>query len=652
MHLGRLLLNSAWDDWRRVNERVVVEAAPVAVDSYLVDVKNPTDAELTSFYNTYKNKEPHPDFDDNTVLPSAKPAFRIPRKIDLEYIEANFDDLASKEESKITDAEIAKYYEEKKDPMFIKADTGLMEDKGEKKDAKKPGDASAPMDKGAGDAAPKTDTAKPPAADGKSAADAKSATDEKPSADSKTAPAASDAKAEEKPAAKEEKSPAADDKEDEAKESKKDGKQSSLESNSSRVFHLVAFDETSKKDETPAPDAKAATDDKSTAKDTTPDAKAAEAATKPAETPAPPKNTEPANTTAAPATTPAAGLPVVVPPASAAPPAAKKPPEFQPLDQVKDIIRRQLAEQKVADELPAMMTRMAGQLEGEYDKYSGEVLNADADKKAPPPTPKSLTDLAPLAEKNGLKSGKTGPMSELQLLDTPLGKTTDVDTPKPLLGMLFASKEIDLFKPVVTRNAAGDRFIVLKTSDTPSRVPPLSEIRDEVVKAWKHQKAAELAEKHAQETAKKAEASKQPLMTYFADDPKVKVVRTDPFSELTGGDIGVVNGQLQQQPYRLSQPDGIVSPGPEFMKQVFQLKDGEVTAALNNDHTIAYVIRMVEHQPPLAELRSAFLAEANNWPGLRSMMQGRERSWTRIGKRDHGRGEPHLEVPEGPGGKG
>ena len=57
------------------------------------------------------------------------------------------------------------------------------------------------------------------------------------------------------------------------------------------------------------------------------------------------------------------------------------------------------------------------------------------------------------------------------------------------------------------------------------------------------------------------------------------------------------------------------------MKEVFSLKDGQVGSALNHDHTIAYVIRIVEHQPPINELRTAYLGEANNWPGLMSETQ-------------------------------
>ena len=289
---------------------------------------------------------------------------------------------------------------------------------------------------------------------------------------------------------------------------------------------------------------------------------------------------------------------------------------------MKDIIRQRLAATKVAEELTKSSNEIDGQLEGAYQKYLAAVLNAQADKQQVPEPPKTLTDLAPIAEEHGFKSGTTGPLSVLQLRELPLGKSTAVDSDRTLLSMLFGSKEFDLWQPVATKDMFGNHYIVMKKSDTPSRVPTLAEVKDEVVKAWKLQQAAELAEKRAKEFAAKAQQNKTQLTAVFADDPAIKVVRTDPFSELTGGDVGFANGQLQQQPYRLSQPDGLVAPGPAFMKRVAELKDGEVGAVLNNDHTIAYVVRVVEHQPPLTELRTAYLAEANNWPGLNMMSRG------------------------------
>ena len=131
-----------WKDWLRVNDRVIVEAAAFPAEDFMVDVKEPTDAELQAFFEkkdadgvAYKDREASPVLVAGTELPSEIPGFKIPRKIDLDYIEANYDSFLAKAEEKVTEEEIAKYYEDHKDPMFIKADTGLMED---------PGTSSAP----------------------------------------------------------------------------------------------------------------------------------------------------------------------------------------------------------------------------------------------------------------------------------------------------------------------------------------------------------------------------------------------------------------------------------------------------------------------------------------------------------------------------
>ncbi len=560
--------DQGWRDWLRVNDRVVLEAAAIPTDKYLVDVKDPTDAELTEFYDKYKDQEKGPEVAFGTTeLPSARPGFRIPRKLDIQFIEANYDSYLAKAEEKVTDEQIAKFYEEHKDPMFVKADTGILEDSGAKKDAGKT-DSAAPGDKGAESSKPGSESTVAPKSDSKPA---------------DTAPPAKSEKDDTKPSSE---------------------KHSSLRSRSSEsVFHLVAFEDPAKEE----PGAK---------KDATADSKTAEA-------PA----TETKDTAATPPA--AAGAPAT-PADSAAPPAAaaaatpKKPLQFDPLDQVKDVIRRQIADNNVAEELTNLTTQIDGQLDADYNKYYGEVLNAQAEKRDAPTVPKSLTDLAPLAEKFGLKVSKTGPISLLELRETPIGKSVVADTGRALWQVFFFSKEFDLYQPITTvEHPDGNHYVAVKMADTPARTPPLAEIRDEVVKAWKFQKAAEIAQKNAEELAKKAQEAKSPLATFFADDPSIKVTRTDPFSELTGGDVGVVNGQIEQSPFRLSQPEGLHAPGPEFMEKVFQLKDGETAGLLSHDHTTAYVVRVVEHQPSINELRTAYLGEADTWSGLGNMIRQR-----------------------------
>ena len=290
---------------------------------------------------------------------------------------------------------------------------------------------------------------------------------------------------------------------------------------------------------------------------------------------------------------------------------------------MKDVIRRSLAEGKVLEELTKLLKDVQTQLDADFNKwrYSDSQMSS-TDKKELPAAPKSLTDFAAIAQKNGLKSGVTGPKSVLELRDLPVGKTV-TEANIRLLQLLFASHDLDLYQPVLTvETSTKDLFIVSKISDTPGRVPKLADVKAEVVKAWKQQQAAELAQKDADKYAKEAQAANTPLTNFFAEKNKaIKVIRTDPFSELTGGDVGMVGGQVQQQPYRLSQPSEIVAAGPDFIRGVFNLKDGQVGVLQNNDHSISYVVRVVEHQPGLAELRNNYMAEAYSWYGENIMNQ-------------------------------
>jgi hypothetical protein len=73
-----------------------------------------------------------------------------------------------------------------------------------------------------------------------------------------------------------------------------------------------------------------------------------------------------------------------------------------------------------------------------------------------------------------------------------------------------------------------------------------------------------------------------------------------------------------------------VAAGQDFMKVVFDLKEGEVGSVLNHDHSIAYVVRVAEHQQTPDALHDAYLAEANIWPGLRMMIDDHQRGIERL----------------------
>lgn len=626
-----------WQDWLRVNDRVVLEAAATPVESYLIEVKEPTDAELAEFFEEHKKYEPQPDpamaRSFGVELPMPVKGFRVPRKIDVQYLQANFADMVNKAEGDVTDEEIAKYYDDNKE-LFIKADTRLLDDATGSQDATKADDSAAeeaetteaPAEPGETKA---EETAEPGAATEESG-ETKAATE----GEGAPAPATEEATPPETPSDESQPAPPAEtetpavDGGEEAPPA--DADQSSLEGSTNRsVFRQAAFLQDANSE---GSEEKATTDDPASPTPATEETPAAEPTptedgtqateeTPPAEgTPAveEPPAAEPTPSPEAPAPSEATDVPAGE---AATPPADEKPKEYQPLDEVRDLIRRDLAYRRVTENVSKQMDGVLGELTSEFNTYLGQLSEAQAeDQKGPPPVPQdALANLAPIAEKQGLATGKTGALPFLEFRETPVGKSGDPNTGRPLAGMLFGGQDLEHYQPVLTMDIDGNRYIAMKTSDTPGRIPELKEVKDEVVRAWKLKKAAEIALKDAEKQAKAAQEAGSSLTNFYAGKPGVEVIQVDPFSQLTRGDVP---DQFGNQRFRLSQPDGIVAAGPELLRRAFALKDGEVAAVLNHDHSIAYVIRAVEHQDSQDELRNAYLAEANTWDGLPAMTDG------------------------------
>ena len=333
--------------------------------------------------------------------------------------------------------------------MFIKADTSLFEDTSEKDAAKSEG-ATTPDAESASDAKP-ADAATPPAddkpVDEQTPADGqKPAEEQTPAAPGETPPP---------PVGEKTEAPA-------------EGKRSTLDRRSRKsVFQLTAFQEDAPKEDAAKSDAPKSETPVATEAPPETDAKPADPA--PPAAPATVGDTPPAApaTSASPLT--GSGLPEIpgVPaiPGITTPAAApKKPLEFQPLDEVKDLIRKKLAGIKVQGELEKMFREIETQLDGDFSKYLDAKITAEADKKTPPAPPASLSDLAPLAAKYGLTSGSTGPLSAIQMRDTPLGKTgmNDPDNPRSFMQMLFLGKGLDLYQPVSTKDIFSNHFIAIE----------------------------------------------------------------------------------------------------------------------------------------------------------------------------------------------
>jgi hypothetical protein len=145
-------------------------------------------------------------------------------------------------------------------------------------------------------------------------------------------------------------------------------------------------------------------------------------------------------------------------------------------------------------------------------------------------------------------------------------------------------------------------YVALKVADTEADTPELAEIRDDVVRTFKRNKARDKALAEAQSLAKKVNESGEPLTKQFAENEQQRPVESDPFSWYTS--------QFGSR-FHLSKPFGVDHAGPDFFETVFALEPGEAAATMNHDKSAAYVVQLVRHQQSEDALRNRFLIEGS-----------------------------------------
>lgn len=564
-----------WEQWRQVNDRLAIEAAAIDPTTSLIDVKDPTDDELREYYEEHKNNIQFPREVLGVQLTPPAPGFRVPRKIRVQYLRANFNEFVDRFAAEVTDEQIAEYYEENK-VRFTKA--ASFDDLSDL-DLSDAGDTEA-TDEAAADADD---------ADGEEMQEDSAEGDSEDTAEESAEAGTDEAAEEEKPAGDSEES--ADDTADDSAEEPATAEEPTTEpadgEESSAVkprspFRFVALQEE-------ADEAEAET---SAEESTEPEA-SDDAATDSEESAEEATGEEPAEESEEMET------------------------EYQPLEEVADKIRRNIAEERFFNEIDATMEEIAGKLNPAFKKYLNAKLDADALDEEPPTPPEALADLSPLAKEYSLEYEESGELDGMEMQDSSIGRTEVYQKydGNPLWRVLFGA-DVELYEPILSGDVGrfGDRYLVMKTSDEPSRVPSFEEVKSEVAKAWKQAEAAKLALEKAEKLAEKVQQADISLTDYFADDANIEVVRTAPFSQLSTGEAAFAGGPAN---YKLPEPEGLESIGPEFLQSVFKLKEGEVKALLNFEQSKVYLVKIADQDESTEQLRADFLQQTNNWPGRR-----------------------------------
>jgi peptidyl-prolyl cis-trans isomerase D len=278
------------------------------------------------------------------------------------------------------------------------------------------------------------------------------------------------------------------------------------------------------------------------------------------------------------------------------------PPVIQPFADVREILAPRLAEEKAQAEISDRFLKVK---EEEIIPFADEYLSAldeqeEAKKsggtsKVSLPTPKDLKDVA---DREHMNYEKTDLLSREEAESHGQIATAEVGLTPLSGGHKFAEEIFDpkmgLFEPIELTDVLGRRYLVRKLRDEAPHVPPLDQVRAEVVRAWKMSKARPLAQKAAEELAKrlksKGEAVKEPKLDDYRviAIPPVTRSQTSFMPTSTMFDTGTV---VQTPIPEISQA------GDAFRDAYFGLKAGELTVTANQPKTTYYVLSLDRREP-------------------------------------------------------
>ena len=196
-----------------------------------------------------------------------------------------------------------------------------------------------------------------------------------------------------------------------------------------------------------------------------------------------------------------------------------------------------------------------------------------------------------------------------------------------------------IYEPVELTDILGTRYLVRKIKDEPPHVPPLDEVRSQVVLAWKTAKARPLAEKAAEELAAQVKAGKETLK-----EPKVQSYRVFTVPPITRTQTSLMPTSMYELPPVIeTQIPDVPLAGDAFRDAYFDLQPGAPAVAPNKPKTSYYVMTLDRREPatfaklyaPYGDERryrslafeEAAKEQSEHWMGLLRQQAGLKPDW-------------------------
>jgi hypothetical protein len=282
--------------------------------------------------------------------------------------------------------------------------------------------------------------------------------------------------------------------------------------------------------------------------------------------------------------------------------------QFEPLEKVKDDIRKRLAQARSDARIDAIFTSVAGDVASYAEDYALWQARRPSGVEAPRPP-----DLAKIAEKQGLESGR----SQLIAADAAVAgggiggsfeRFSDPANPfgfRSWLEQMYGTDTMPL-RPITSRDVEGNRYLSWKTEDQPEFTPSFQTARQDVERAWRIIEARGLARRRAEEIARQSQTQKQTLAATLPEPTAttgggMQAIEVGPFAWFAQDAVSAGG------PPRMSDPEGVSMPGEDFMRAVFSLEPEGTAVAFNEPQTVCYAIRMVSQDPSPEQLRERFV---------------------------------------------
>ncbi|WP_347246202.1 hypothetical protein [Thermogutta sp.] len=612
-----------WDYFLRLNRMASVELCDFPVEKYIDQVPAPDERTVRAFFDEYKTRLPNPQ--------SPEPGFKVPNKVTLEYLKADFQKWLLN--TKIPEEELRRVYEERKDDLFVRpapppteATSTSPSESGQT--AGNPSSGGSPQGSPESTQAPSAGTEKPPASS--------TPTSEQSAPQGSPSPTETPSQPAEQSQPKAEQGTSEPQGQSSSGTSEPQPTQGSRDESRLKVL-FTAFEPAPEnlQEKAPEKEEQPQKPEQTSAgpSETPPVASPASAASteekpqpgdsakeKPAEAPAtapqtPASEPQPASQTQSPAAS--AQTPSQQPAAESS--------KYRPFEEVKDQVRSLIISERikaVLDEIEEIMRQYQGDL-ANYEAAKEEAERA----KQPEPAAPSRPDLRKLAQEKGLDYFIVENAAIWDLADRDIGKAFDLSG-APVLQSVFDLAEFLTLRAV---DQDSNQYLAWVTAKVKEHVPTLDEpgVREQVIHTWRMQEARKLAEKEVQALAEKVNAARQSLADFYKASKQAEPamdlpepVESEPFTWLTYGEFDLA--RLTRTPPRISpikirvkdpasglivEKDAVQDAGNEFMAAVFSLDVGQAGLAWNRPHTVVYLVRVLEFQPPMEQLFERFMRD-------------------------------------------